>query len=100
MGRPRTQLHDLLVTIAPNVYFQPPSTVKMSYPCIVYSIDDVDTKFASNLPYGNTRRYQVTVIDRNPDSTIPAKVESLPMNSFARAFVADGLNHFIYNIYF
>ncbi len=31
-----------------NVYFQPPPTVKMQYPCIVYKRDYLNTEFADN----------------------------------------------------
>ena len=42
----------------------------------------------------------VTVIDRDPDSDIPNLVAALPTSSFNRFFVADGLNHTVYTIYF
>jgi hypothetical protein len=72
----------------------------MSYPCIVYERDDIDTKFADNRPYSHKKRYQVTVIDPNPDSEIPDRVAELPLCSFSRAFKADNLNHDIFNLFF
>lgn len=83
-----------------NVYFQPPPSVKMKYPCIVYSLSDIDTKFADNIPYSNKRRYQLTAIDPNPDSVIPDKLALLPMCVFDRSYTADNLNHYVFNIYF
>lgn len=99
---PRSELNDILKTLlgSSNVYFQPPSTVQMTYPCIVYKRDSADVKFADGLPYSNTIRYQVTVIDRNPDSDIPAKIAGLPMCAFDRFYTANNLNHDVYNIYF
>lgn len=99
MGQ-RLQLQTLLEAIAPKVYFQPPENVQMEYPCIVYQRDNASTRFADNALYRRTNRYQVTVIDRNPDSDIPDKVAALPMCSFNRFFVADGLNHDVYNLFF
>lgn len=97
----RLLLHPILVaTGVKKVYFQAPSNVAMEYPCIVYGVDDVDTKYADNLPYDHIRRYQVTLIDTNPDSEYESKIAALPMSSFNRRFVADKLNHIIYNIYF
>ena len=97
---PRQQLQDLFNTFgAEAVYFQAPSQDKMVFPCIMYSIDDEDTKYADNSPYRRILKYQVTIIDRNPDSLIREKVAELPMSSFQRFFVADGLNHFVYNQY-
>src|SRR6478609_5057795 len=99
MGR-RQELQLLLEAQLPpgqkNVYFQPPENLKMQYPCIVYKRDFVDTKYADNLPYSQAKRYQATVIDSDPDSTIPDKVAQLPYSSFQRFFVADQLNHDIF----
>lgn len=96
----RLDLQTLLEAFSDNVYFQPPASVQMKYPCIVYNRDEAVTKFAGNAPYRYTKRYQVTIIDRNPDSDIPAKVAALPMCIFNRFFVADNLNHDVYNLYF
>lgn len=83
-----------------NVYFQPPPTLKMSYPCIRYKRDKRITLFANNKPYKHKKRYQVTVISRNPDSNVPELVAELPLCSFDRFFTADGLNHDVYNLFF
>ena len=83
-----------------NVYFQPPETLKMSYPCIVYKIINGDTKYANNKPYSFKFRYGVTLIDKNPDSPFVAKLLRLPGCSFDRHFSKDNLNHFVFNIYF
>lgn len=83
-----------------KVYFQPPEGIAMVYPAIVYKRDYADTKFAGNKPYLNTKRYQVTVIDRDPDSEIPGKVAALPMCTFSRFFAVDYLNHDIFDLYF
>lgn len=72
----------------------------MVYPCIVYKRDDVDVLYAGNRPYRSTKRYQVTVIDQDPDSEIPDKVASLPLSSFERHYTADYLNHDVFNVFF
>lgn len=97
---PRLELQEVLEEFTPNVYFQPPTNVKLIYPCIIYKRDNADTKFANDKPYNHTLRYMVTVIDQNPDSEIPSKVASLPMCLFNRFFTADNLNHDVYNLYF
>jgi hypothetical protein len=98
----RLQLQSLLESIlgTRNVYFQPPPNVQMQYPCIVYSRDAADTKFAGNKPYNRIQRYQVTVIDRDPDSGIPDKIAVLPLCTFNRFFVAENLNHDVYTLFF
>lgn len=81
------------------VYFQPPANVQMTYPCIVYQRDSSDAKFAGNAPYSYTQRYQVTVIDKNPDSDVVGKVALLPLCTYNRFFAADNLNHDVFNLY-
>lgn len=97
---PRLELHELLESLSEHVYFQPPTNVKVEYPCIVYKRDFAETKFADNVPYNYKLRYMVTVIDRDPDSDIPGKVAALPMSIYNRFFTADGLNHDVYNVFF
>lgn len=101
MGQ-RLDLQSLLQYCAgsASVYFQPPADVQMSYPCIVYQRDSSETEFADNQPYSINKRYQVTVIDRNPDSEIPDKVARLPRCTHNRFFVVDNLNHDVFTIFF
>lgn len=83
-----------------NVYFQPPENIKLTYPCIVYRRDSANTQFADNRPYRNKKRYQVMVIDQDPDSPIPDKVADLPLCTFDRHYTAEYLNHDVFNLYF
>lgn len=99
---PRPELQQILVDLlgSNNVYFQPPSNIQMQYPCIVYRRDFLDIRHANDKPYKHKMRYQVTVIDRNPDSLIPAKVAKLPTCSFDRFYTADNLNHDVFQLFF
>jgi len=99
---PRLELQATFIDIlgTNDVYFQPPPSVMMSYPCIVYSRDDEDTRFADNRPYNRKWRYQVTVIDRDPDSVIKEKVSELPLCVYDRFYTADNLNHDVYKLFF
>lgn len=98
----RSELQKILTDLlgSENVYFQPPPNIVMKYPCIVYRRDNAATQFADNIPYKNKTRYQVTIIDANPDSETPKKVAELPTCSFDRFYTADNLNHDIYNLFF
>jgi hypothetical protein len=99
MGQ-RQKLHNILLGLTPNVYFQPPESVKMQYPCIVYQRDYADADFAGNKTYRYTQRYQVTVIDESADSAILPGVVALPMSTYLRGFASDNLNHDIVRVYF
>jgi len=98
----RLELQALLVDLlgSNNVYFQPPPTVQMVYPCIVYKRDNVQTDFADDRPYSLAKRYLVTVIDPNPDSPLHEKVAQLPKCIFDRFYTADNLNHDVFRLFF
>ena len=102
MARPRLELHDILVGIlgSRNVYFQPPPSLQMKYPAIVYSWDGMQVDHADNLNYHAKKDYQVTVIDRDPDSPIPDLVGALPYCSMSTTMVVDNLHQFVYNLSF
>lgn len=102
MGNNRLELSQIFRFIlgSKNVYFQPPPTVQMNYPCIKYERSNIRTHYADNIPYKNKKRYTVTIIDKNPDSVIPDKVGQLPTASYERFYTADGLNHDVYTIYY
>lgn len=98
----RVQLQALLENLigSSNVYFQPPETVKLVYPCIIYSRDAEETLFADDQPYTRAIGYKVMVIDKNPDSDIPRKVAVLPMCRFLTHYTKENLNHDVYNLYY
>lgn len=100
MAQSRLDLHAILLTLAPHVYFQPPENIRLEYPCIIYRRDSAVTKFADNRPYRYKKRYQVMVIDQDPDSPIPDKVADLPLSVFERHYTADYLNHDVFNLFF
>lgn len=97
----RERLHDKLLMFCSNVYFQPPSSTKMVYPCIVYNKSGVDTLNANNRNYKLSDVYQVTVIDRDPDTVIPETlVRTFSMCSVTTTFVSDNLNHTVLTLYY
>ena len=98
----RLELHEILCDIlgSRNVYYQPPESVKMSYPAIVYSRNDIRNKFADDITYMQSHEYEVTVIDKNPDSEIVEKISALPTCRFNRHYASDNLNHDVFTLYF
>ncbi len=101
---PRPEVHQLLKALFDDdahVYHQPPESVKLKYPCIVYKMTDIPVNHADNLHYVEHRTYQLTVIDPDPDSKLREKVaSSLKWCSFSRSYVADNLNHFVFTLYY
>lgn len=83
-----------------NVYYQPPESLKMNYPAIVYSKSRIDTKHADDMKYKMCTGYTLTVIARRPEDPVNAKLLELPYCSFDRSYVANNLNHDVYTLYY
>lgn len=98
----RLELHEVLCDVlgSRHVYYAPPESVKMVYPAIVYSRNNMLNKYADNSVYKQTVGYSITVIDEDPDSEIVERMAQLPMCRFDRHFVSDNLNHDVFTIYF
>ena len=100
--RTRLQLRDILqeATGLTNLYFQPPSSVQMKYPCLVYGLSSYRLENSDNRPYIGHKNYSVTIIDKNPDSEYPDKMLDVPYIRFDRHFSTDNLHHWVYTLYF
>lgn len=98
----RHKLHEELVEALGNnrVYFQPPESVKLKYPCIIYKRATGFERNADDESYLMRIRYTVTLIDPNPDSQIIDKIMRIHYCSFDRHYVADNLNHDVFNVYY
>lgn len=89
-------LHEILGS--DNVYYQPPESISMKYPAIIYARDGISNTFADDIAYIHRIKYRITVIDKDPDSIIVDKISRLPMCSFDRHYTADNLNHDVFTI--
>lgn len=98
----RLELQTLLETVlgSKNVYYQPPPSVQMSYPAIVYSRSRIKNDAANNAVYNQHHWYKVSVIDKNPDSSIVDRMSKLPTCAFDQHYATDNLNHDVFSIYF
>jgi hypothetical protein len=102
MGNRRLELHEFLCSILEtrNVYFQPPESIRMTYPAIVYRLDDIENVYANDGIYLSTRRYSVTIIDEDPDSLVVDKISKLREFKFNRSYYANNMNHYVFEIYY
>lgn len=98
----RLELHKILCGIlgTKNCYFQPPSSVRMQYPAIVYSIKDIENRYADDKSYRKLPCYEMILIDKNPDNMFMEKLLDLPYCSFDRHYESDNLNHDVFTIYY
>lgn len=97
----RTELHEALKEAlgSDQVYFQPPASVKMTYPAIVYKQNNFYTHHANSKPYVLRTYYDIIVISPDPDNTITKRVAQLPTATPSRRYVADNLYHDPYTIH-
>lgn len=102
MNNNRLLLHQKLVTLMDdhNVYFQPPNGITMKYPCIFYNLQRTKTDYADSIKYKNAMAYSVTLVDENPDSEYILKILELDYCSLDRTFTSDGLNHWVFTLYY
>lgn len=79
---------------SPNVYFQPPSTVRMQYPCFVVRRHAITQLNADNKAYVYTKCYDVTYIsyDEDPDM-IDTMLRHFQMIKYGRPYTSDNLHH-------
>ena len=97
----RLALHDELLKFVPNAYYQPPSTIKMQYPCIVYGKTGKYRKFGNDTIYLSTQEYIVTVIETDPDSDVADTIEKyFPSCVISQYYTVDNLNHTTLNLYY
>lgn len=83
-----------------NVYYQPPESLKMEYPCIRYSKSDIESMHADNMKYANHKSYELIVIDKLPDNPVIDAILELPYTSFDRHYKSNNLNHDVITIYY
>lgn len=97
----RSELHAKLEEIlgSDQVYYQPPESIRMRYPAIVYNRSRIQNRMADNTVYNQHTSYDVTIIDPNPDSEIVYNISLLKYCTHDRHYTADGLNHDVFTIY-
>ena len=101
--RPRTELDDKLREAlgSDNVYYQPPESMKIKYPCIIYNRETIDAKYADNKTYTAVSRYDVTIISKDPDFPLFDEfIFMFPMCSLNRPYTVDNLSHYSFTLYY
>lgn len=102
MARTRLLLRDLLKKTLEieYLYFRRPGDIGMKYPCAIYDLANASSFYADDKTYINKKRWSITVIDEDPDTEIPWRLLELPYCSFDRQYEVDGLNHFVFTLYY
>lgn len=99
----RLKLHDILKTLidTEKVYYQPPATITLVYPCIIYSLGSGDSRYADNKTYNYTNRYELLFIYKQPmESIIPKVLDAFQLCRFNSSYVSDNLHHYAFTLYY
>lgn len=97
----RLQLHNELTSIVAHCYFQPPESLKLVYPCIVYELEDIDINYANDDKYTKNKRYSLVLIGKDPDTDyIDEILNHFEYCRFDREYVVDGLIHDAFDLYY
>ncbi len=94
----QTKLEELLGSR--NVYYQPPETITMNYPAVVYNKSKIKASRADNALYLKDTSYDITVISNKPDNEVILKILGLPLCIYDRHFKSDNLYHDVLTLYF
>ena len=98
--RSRTEVHEYLQDLSGygnRVYFNPPETMKMSYPCIVYNIANLGSKHADNTPYFRYDTYTIThIYPKISQMELNNKLAGTSGFTYDRHYYADNLYHDVF----
>lgn len=95
MANDRLTLHHKLVDIlgSENVYYNPPESQKLNFPCIVYNLSYIEQIHADNIKYIDYTTYKITVVSKNPDHPAIRSILDIPMTKFSTNYVKNGFYH-------
>ena len=102
MAKPRSVVHSLLQSLTGygnRIYFNPPETIKMQYPCIVYHRQNLAKRNADNKAYIRYDEYSVThIYARESEHSISEVLVESDGFEYDRNFYADNLNHDVFTL--
>lgn len=97
----RLALHNELLQFEDHVYFQPPESVKLIYPCIIYERSSGVSEYADNKTYSYRQAYNIMRVSKDPDDDkIKEMLFHFPMSRFNTHYVKDNLNHDVIVIFY
>ncbi len=99
------QLRDklYLVNNTKNVYYNPPTSIRMEFPCFRFELNNLDVKHADNFAYSRKPRWAVTYITRDVEDVEKVAEQMLDIFqycNFDTSFRSDNLEHAVFNLYF
>lgn len=100
----RLDLQDKLTELlgSDHVYFQPPESIRLKYPCFIYERSSGYSQAADDLKYHKYFRYELMFITKEPDTNdfISTILDAFEYCTYTRHFVSDNLNHEVFDLYY
>ena len=99
----RLSLQSELETILGSefVYYQPPESIRLTYPCIIYRKINWHTRHADDKLYKMMPQYELIAIDKDPEADWDVKLlTNFKYIRFVRSYTADNLNHWVFELYY
>ena len=97
------QIRDILYTIRDTVYYDPPTSIQMEYPCFRFVMNNTDSRYADNVHYINHKRWAITYITRDVeeiDQVIKEVLDKFKYSTHETTYKAENLVHVVFNLYF
>lgn len=82
-----------------KVYYQPPESVRLKYPCVIYELSKKPTKYANNSRYMKHARYLLKLIEKEADSPITDRIlDCFDYCSIDRLYTSNNLYHTVFTL--
>lgn len=96
----RIEFDNLLKTIlgSDNVYFQPPESKKLDYPCIIYNFAQDDVKYADDEIYSLKHKYSIRYIalPKDFDGHMKDRITKILKVPCTQTYASNGLYHCVF----
>lgn len=103
MARDRKNLQDELEELlgSKEVYFQPPTSKQLKYPCVFYKPARPQVHRADNMVYLYMNCYELMVVSKDPLFTLPETlVKTYMYCELNRFYTFDNLNYWSLTLYY
>lgn len=102
MARTRIELDAILRSTlgSDHVYFDPPESFKLKFPCIVYHDSGRIVWKADNGNYIKFKRYMLNYMTKDADDPMVDTIEELQYCTMATPYTSDNVFYYPYNIDF
>lgn len=101
MAKTRKELQSALegITGVNKVYFQPPESIRLEYPCIVYSIKNHGFNHANDDKYIGVDKYEAVLIQKTYNESLIKSILRMKFCSHDAEYLNDNLYHDAFTIF-